>query len=424
MRILLVGGGGREAAIAHSLSKSPKLDALFISPGSDALKEWGDILPKMTIEEMQEFVRNSHIDLVIFGGETELVEGYADPLRALNIPVLGASKAAAQLEGSKDFLKSVLFSAQVPCAMSQSFTNLTKAQDYLETRAFPIVLKTDGLAGGKGVVICENVTEAQDWVKRYLSGEAFGEAGQTVLIEDFLTGLEVSFFVLVDEAGEPHSLASARDHKRIFDNDQGANTGGMGAFTPVKEWNNALQDEVMKTIIRPSLEEMQKRKTPFSGFLFAGLMLTDSGPKLLEYNVRLGDPETQVILQKFGEDFLDIAYEAASGALNSNWIEQADAREANTTRVNVVLAAEGYPENPKKGARIHGLSQLHHGKDYFHAGTKQDDAGDWIVNGGRVLNILGEGQNLTEARKNAYAKIDKIQFEGQQFRKDIGTDEG
>ena len=414
--VLIIGTGGRESAFAYALKKSPKLTTLFASPGSDGLAEVATIVPKMNGRECAAFCKASNIDLVIFGGEAELVDGQSDDLRAVGISVLGCSKAAAALEGSKDFLKSVLFDAGVPCAASQSFTDETQALAYLATRSIPIVLKTDGLAGGKGVVICEDRADAEQWVRDYISGAAFGDAGKCVVIEDFMTGPEISFFVLVDADGNAHPLAASRDHKRIYDSDKGPNTGGMGAFTPVPEFTAELQANVMRDIIEPSLAEMQKRGTPFSGFLFAGLMLTADGPKLLEYNVRMGDPETQVVLAALDCDLLELLSDSANGTATT---PNAD---TNTVRINVVLAADGYPETPKKGAEISGLEILTAGIDYFHAGTKRD--GDkWLVNGGRVMNVLGEGANIDDARIDAYAKIEKIKFAGMQFRMDIGKTE-
>ncbi len=414
--VLIIGSGGRESAFAYAIQKSPKVGTIFVSPGSDGLSVIATIVPKMDGATCAEFCKANKIDLVIFGGETELVEGQSDILRAAGISVLGCSKAAAALEGSKDFLKSVLFDADVPCAASKSFTDEDKALEYLATRSMPIVLKTDGLAGGKGVVICEDRADAETWVKSYIAGTAFGDAGKCVVIEDFMTGPEISFFVLVDAKGNAHPLAASRDHKRIFDNDEGPNTGGMGAFTPVVEFTAELEKQIMQNIIEPSLDEMKKRHTPFSGFLFAGLMLTPEGPKLLEYNVRMGDPETQVVLDALDCDVFELFYDAANGAATT---PKAD---IETVRINVVLAAEGYPEAPKKGAEISGLGHLEVGADYFHAGTKKD--GDkWAVNGGRVLNILGKGVDIDAARADAYAKIEKLDFAGMQFRKDIGKTE-
>ena len=414
--VLIIGSGGRESAFAYAMKKSPLLGSLFVSPGSDGLSDIATIIPKMNGIECADFCSQNKIDLVIFGGETELVEGQSDILREAGIRVLGCSKTAAALEGSKDFLKSVLFDAGVPCAASQSFTDDGLALEYLASRSMPIVLKTDGLAGGKGVVICEDRSDAENWVKSYIAGTAFGEAGKCVIIEDFMTGPEISFFVLVDAEGNAHPLAASRDHKRIFDNDKGPNTGGMGAFTPVLEFTAELQEKVMSTIIKPSLDEMKKRGAPFSGFLFAGLMLTSEGPKLLEYNVRMGDPETQVVLDAFECDVLELLFQAADGAAIT---PKAD---TNTMRINVVLAAEGYPDAPQKGADITGLDELEMGTDYFHAGTKRD-GGKWLVKGGRVLNVLGKGVDIDAARADAYAKIEKLNFAGMQYRTDIGKTE-
>ena len=409
-RILIIGSGGRESAMAYRLKASQPDVELSVFPGSDGLAEIATRL------ETKDEIKAGAFDLVIFGGETELVAGWSDEFRAMGLPVLGCSKAAAELEGSKDFLKSVLFDAAVPCAASKSFTDLDLAREYLATRDMPIVLKTDGLAGGKGVVICETRGEAEDWLEKYLSGEAFGDAGKCVVIEDFMTGPEISFFVLVDAAGHAHPLAASRDHKRIFDGDEGPNTGGMGAFTPVAEFTPELQAQVMREIIEPSLAELEKRGAPFSGFLFAGLMLTQDGPKLLEYNIRLGDPETQVILNAIQGDFVAMCMEAAQGEMKTAYEIDTD-----TTRINVVLAAEGYPEAPKKGAVIEGLEALKAGDDFFHAGTRKEAR--WVVNGGRVMNILGEGADIDAARDDAYAKVEKVTFAGQQYRKDIGKTE-
>ena len=418
LRVLLTGSGGREHALALALRRSDKLGELYVAPGSDAMADCARCVGKLSSEHLVDFALQHELDLVIFGPEAELVEGYADRLRAAGVLAFGPSRAAARLEGSKDFLKSMLFAAGVPCAASQSFTDLDAARAYLATRALPIVLKTDGLAGGKGVVICEQRAEASAWLERYLSGEAFGAAGQRVVVEDYLAGDEISFFCLVDAAGEAYPLAAARDYKRIFDGDQGPNTGGMGAFTPVPEMSLGLQREVMRDIVRPSLRQLAAMGAPYSGFLFAGLMLTDDGPKLLEYNIRLGDPETQVILSGLSVDLLELCYQAARGRVAEELAAGLGCQRAEAC-VNVVLAAAGYPQAPEAGAAIAGLDGLGVGTDVYHAGTYKDGE-TWRVGGGRVLNVIGRGADLQQARARAYGKVNQIDFAGMQLRRDIG----
>ena len=419
MKVLLTGSGGREHALAMALRRSPDLTELYAAPGSDGMASVAHCLGNLSVEQILSFARAHALDLVIFGPEAELVAGYADELRAAGILVLGPSRAAAQLEGSKDFLKSVLFAAGVPCAHSQSFTELEAARAYLATRELPIVLKTDGLAGGKGVVICADMVEANSWLERYLSGAAFGAAGKRLIIEDYLEGDEISFFALVDASGKAYPLAAARDYKRIFTGGTGPNTGGMGAFTPIAEMTPALEAEVMTTIIKPSLDSLADRGCAYSGFLFAGLMLTASGPKLLEYNIRLGDPEAQVILSGLPVDLLQLCTQAASGALEPEMASKLSSARSEAC-VNVVLAANGYPEAPERGAEIKGLATLRPELDFYHAGTYADGE-RWRVGSGRVLNVIGRDADLRQAQAKAYAKVKQINFVGMQLRTDIGA---
>lgn len=417
MRVLLIGSGGREHALAKALCISPLCEALYVAPDNPGIAECA------TCVEAQDpvaFALENAIDLVIVGPEVPLVAGVADLLREAGIAVFGPSKAAAQLEGSKGFMKDVAARAGVSTASYQRFTDYALAAAYIEAKGAPIVIKTDGLAAGKGVVVAMTVDEALGAAKAALLEGAFGKAGTEIVIEDFLEGQEVSFFALSDGlCVKP--FGSAQDHKRAFDGDKGPNTGGMGAFSPACMMTPSLEAKIMERIIHPTLAAMTAMGAPFTGVLFAGLMITPEGePCLIEYNVRFGDPECQVLLPRLDGDLLAILDAAARGRLESipfGW--------KDIVALSVVMATKGYPGPYGRGSVITGLENV---KDatVLHAGTARDEEGALIAAGGRVLNVVTIGNNMPEARTKAYAAIDTITWPQGFCRRDIGLccDEG
>lgn len=426
MKILLVGSGGREHALAWKLTRSPLLTKLMVAPGSDAIGQ----LPKtqlvaisaIDLLELTELAVKENIDLVVVGPEDPLAAGLADQLGARNIPCFGPSKEAAKLEASKNFTKLICQANGIPTARAQSFTEVEPAQKFLESLPPPYVIKADGLAAGKGVVIAQNRAQADLAVKEMLGGQ-FGSASNQILIEEFLRGPEASLFALVDgETVLP--LCAAQDHKRAFEGDRGPNTGGMGAYSPAPIVTDKIFDAVVETIIRPTAIALAKAGTPYRGVLYAGLMLTDEGPKLIEYNCRFGDPECQVIMPRLAGDLLPLLLATAKGELANqiapDWHEDA--------AICVVMATQGYPGEYKKGSRIAGVSAVEtEGKSMvFHAGTaaiddsQADDINIWTAQGGRVLNIVALHSDFAQARDQAYQLIEKIDWPEGFYRRDIG----
>ena len=416
MRVLIIGSGGREHAFAHALRQSPKLSALFVAPGNAGILETAEnaAVDVSDHDALAGFCAQQGIDLVIVGPEAPLVDGLADSLRAQGVAVLGPSKAAAELEGSKAFVKTLAFANGVPTAASQTHDQAETALAALSEFDLPLVVKADGLAAGKGVIIAETLEQAQDAVRACFDG-AFGAAGSRVVIEEFLRGEEISCFALCDGT-DYRWLGSAQDHKRVGEGDSGPNTGGMGAYTPAPCLTPALEAQVRSEIIEPSLKAMVEAGTPFQGILFAGIMLTDAGPKLLEYNVRFGDPEAQVILPRLGERALDLFFAAATGQLADLDAEVVlDDRHALT----VVMATQGYPGSYPKGSEITLPTNTDPNVIIFHAGTQRDGA-RLLANGGRVLTVTGLGNSLIEARDRAYGAVNAIQWPEGFFRRDIG----
>jgi len=416
MNVLLIGAGGREHALAWALSASPLLDTLFCAPGNAGIAEIAACvrLDPADPDAVIQFCRDRRVELVMIGPEAPLVAGLGDALGAAGIRYVGPTKAAAQLEGSKGFTKDLCREANIPTAAYGRFTNADAAKAYLASQNLPIVIKADGLAAGKGVVIAATRDEAVAAIDACFSG-AFGQAGSEVVIEDFLDGEEASFFALCDGV-TALPLASAQDHKRVGDGDTGPNTGGMGAYSPAPVMTDDITKRVMAEIILPTVETMARRGTPFRGVLFAGLMITDAGPKLIEYNVRFGDPETQVLMIRLKSDLLAALLATADGVL-----KDFDLRWSGDAALTVVMAAEGYPGTPIKGTEIKGLeaAKLVPNVEIFHAGTRRED-GRLLADGGRVLNVTGRGKTVAEAREAAYAAIAKIDWPGGFFRKDIG----
>ena len=418
MRVLIIGSGGREHAFAHAMRQSPKLSALFVAPGNAGILEIAERAAVDVTDHsaVADFCAQQQIDLVIVGPEAPLVDGLADSLRAQGIAVLGPSKAAAALEGSKAFVKTLAFANNIPTAASQTHDKAETALAALTDFDLPMVVKADGLAAGKGVIIAETLEQAQYAVRACFEG-VFGTAGSRVVIEEFLHGEEISCFALCDGT-EYRWLGSAQDHKRVGEGDTGPNTGGMGAYTPAPCLTAALETQVRTDIIEPSLKAMVEAGTPFQGILFAGVMLTPAGPKLLEYNVRFGDPEAQVILPRLGERALDLFFAAATGSLDELDAEVAlDDRHALT----IVMATQGYPGSYPKGSEITLPPDTSTDPNVivFHAGTQREGK-RLLASGGRVLTVTGLGRSLIEARDRAYGAVNAIQWPEGFFRRDIG----
>jgi phosphoribosylamine--glycine ligase len=414
MNVLLIGAGGREHALAWALLASPLLGKLTCAPGNAGIADIADCVALDVADHgaVAGFCRENNIELVVVGPEAPLVAGLADDLGAAGIKVFGPSRAAAQLEGSKGFTKDFCAEHGIPTAAYARCNDRAAALAYLERQALPIVVKADGLAAGKGVTVAETREAAVDAVEACFSG-AMGDGG--VVIEEFLVGEEASFFALVD-GSHALPLASAQDHKRAFDGDQGPNTGGMGAYSPAPVVTPEIARRTMDEIIWPTVKGMAARGTPYKGVLYAGLMITDSGPKLIEYNVRFGDPETQVLMLRLKSDLLPALLATADGVLKTF-----DVRWHDDAAITVVMAANGYPGDYAKGSEIRGLdaAQAVEGVEVFHAGTARD-GGRLVATGGRVLNISARGRTLAEARARAYAAVDKVDWPGGFCRSDIG----
>ncbi|EFO34497.1 phosphoribosylamine--glycine ligase [Roseibium sp. TrichSKD4] len=416
MNILLIGSGGREHALAWALSNSPLLTKLFAAPGNAGIAEIAELISVDVAdhEAVISFCQTNAVDFVVVGPEAPLVAGLVDDLTAAGIKAFGPSKAAAQLEGSKSFTKAICDAANIPTAKYGHFKTADDAKAYVEAHGAPIVVKADGLAAGKGVVVAMTKEEALAAVDACFEG-SFGAAGAEVVLEEFLEGEETSFFVLVD--GENFlPLATAQDHKRAYDGDKGPNTGGMGAYSPAPVMDEAIVSRTIDEIIKPTVDEMAKRGTPFKGVLFAGLMITDEGPNLIEYNTRFGDPECQVLMMRLKDDLLTLLLASADGTL-----DKVDARWHDDVAMTVVLAAKGYPGSYENGTQIKGIEKAADGPDVaiFHAGTKQVD-GQLLANGGRVLNVTAHGTTVQEARDKAYAAVEKIDWPEGFCRTDIG----
>jgi phosphoribosylamine---glycine ligase len=416
VNVLLLGSGGREHALALQIVKSPLLGKLFAAPGNPGIAEVATCvaLDPADATAVVDFCRVMDVGFVIVGPEAPLVAGLVDALAEAGIKAFGPRRAAAQLEGSKGFTKDLCTAFAIPTAAAAQFSDADTAKEYIHSRGAPIVVKADGLASGKGVVVAQSIAEAEAAVDQMLGG-LFGAAGQTLVIEDFLDGEEISFFALCD-GKNARAFASAQDHKRVGEGDTGPNTGGMGAYSPAPVMDDALSARVMDEIINPALRGMAQMGTPFVGVLFAGLMLTKDGPKLIEFNVRFGDPETQAILPRLQGDLLALMLACAEGRL----IRQGFSLSPQHA-LTVVLAAEGYPGTPKKGTEIRGLDKAAAlpGVVITQAGTKRE-GGRLLADGGRVLNVTGLGATLAEAQARAYAAVDAIDWPGGFCRRDIG----
>jgi phosphoribosylamine---glycine ligase len=420
-RVLVVGGGGREHALAWALARSPLVDEIVAAPGNPGIAQLGECVPVAPTDPIavSELADKVDADLVVVGPEDPLVAGVVDALVARGRPVFGPTAAAARLEGSKAWMKDVLVAAEVETAAHATFSagGEAAAFAYLDTMQPPYVVKTDGLAAGKGVVVTESLDDARDAVRAYLSGSAFGDAGRTCVIEEGLTGPELSVFVLCD-GRDARVVGVAQDHKRAFDGDTGPNTGGMGAYSPVPFVRPETIDEIVERAIRPTLYELERRGAPYRGVLFCGLMLTASGPRVLEYNVRFGDPECQVLMPRITSDLYVHLAESAAGCLETPVVLDDGAS------VGITLASEGYPPAPTRTAEpISGLDRAAavSGALVFHAGTDTNDSGAVVTKGGRVLTVVGTGADVQTARNTAYAAVAEISWPGVHYRHDIAS---
>lgn len=416
MKVCVIGNGGREHALAWRLSISPSVTKVYAIPGSAAMSDCAELvgIDWQQSDHLISFLKDNQVDLVVVGPEAPLVAGLADTLNKAGIPVFGPSKAAAQLEGSKVFAKDLMKKYNIPTAAYGVFHKVDEAKEFISQTGAPIVVKADGLAAGKGVVVAMTIEEANSDVEDMLSGNRFGEAGSTVVIEEFMEGEEASLLAFVDGKTVVPMIAS-QDHKRIFDGDKGPNTGGMGTYAPAPVLTDALRDEAMKTILEPMVAAMENEGMPYVGCLYAGLMITPQGPKVVEFNARFGDPETQVVLPLLDSDLGQIMMACATGTLTADMVKWKDSSAAC-----VILASEGYPETSSKGDVIHGDIKQHDTTIVFHSGTKL--IGDeYVTNGGRVLGVVGLGKDLRTALDRAYGRIEHIDFEGMQYRTDIGA---
>lgn len=417
MKVLIVGSGGREHAIAWSVAKSPKVDKIYCAPGNAGIAEFAECvnIGAMEFDKLVAFAKENAIDLTIIGMDDPLVGGVVDAFEAEGLRVFGPRKNAAIIEGSKAFSKDLMKKYKIPTAAYENFADPDEAIKYLETAKMPIVLKADGLALGKGVLICNTLEEAKEGVKTLMLDKQFGDAGNEIVIEEFMTGREVSVLAFCD-GKTIKCMTSAQDHKRAKDGDQGLNTGGMGTFSPSPFYNDEVEAFCEKYVYQSTIDAMASEGRPFTGILFTGLMITEDGPKVLEYNARFGDPEAQVVLPRMKNDIIDVMEACIDGKLSDVELEFED-----NAAVCVVLASDGYPEKYDKGFEIKGLDTFKDKDGYyvFHAGTKFD--GDKIVtNGGRVLGVVAKGEDLKAARANAYKATEWIDFANKYKRNDIG----
>jgi phosphoribosylamine---glycine ligase len=421
MKVLIIGSGGREHALAWKVAQNKEISRVYVAPGNAGTATNPDMMnvPITKVDDLVKFAQDEQIGLTIVGPEAPLSQGVVDAFRAAGLKIFGPTKAAAQLESSKDFAKAFMQRHGIPTAKYQTFTDTQKAHDYIAAEGAPIVIKADGLAAGKGVVVAMNLDEAHAAVDMMLSDNKLGDAGARVVIEEFLTGEEASFMVMVD-GKNILPLATSQDHKRLLDGDQGPNTGGMGAYSPAPCVTPEIHARTLREVIRPTVEGMAKDGIPYTGFLYAGLMISQDGSiKTLEFNCRMGDPETQPIMMRLKSDFVALAEHAVAGTLNL-----AEAEWDRRTALGVVMASYNYPEAPRLGDEITGLAKHFQGGDLqdayvFHAGTTLKD-GKVVTSGGRVLCVTALGETVKFAQQQAYKIVDTIHFDGSQSRMDIG----
>ncbi|MEB3103390.1 phosphoribosylamine--glycine ligase [Ferviditalea candida] len=413
MRILVIGRGGREHAIIWALKKSESVSRIYCAPGNAGIAKMAECvpIPESNFEELRQFAIDIGVDLVVVGPEDPLFEGIVDYFEEKRIPVFGPNKRAAIIEGSKVFTKELLAKYKIPTAEYRSFENYDEALDYLHKQKIPIVIKADGLAAGKGVTVAQSMEEAEQALKAMMVDKEFGEAGRKVVIEEFLSGQEMSILAFVD-GNVVRPMVAAQDHKPVYDHDEGPNTGGMGTYSPVPHIPQSVYDQAVEQILKPAAEAMVQEDRPFRGVLYAGLMITEDGPKTIEFNCRFGDPETQVVLPRLKTDLADIFVATVNGRLQDMDIQWSD-----EAAVCVVLASGGYPGPYAKGIPIYGLDEVRESV-VFHAGTEFKD-GQVVTNGGRLLGVTGIGRTIAEARDKAYADAAKIRYEGRHYRTDI-----
>ena len=414
MKVLVIGGGAREHALVWKLSQSPKVTKIFAAPGNGGIAQLAQCVsvPETDLDGLVTFALHEKIDLTVVGPEVPLVAGIVDRFKANGLQVFGPDEKGAQLEGSKKYAKEFMLKYKIPTARYAAYDNINEAYAGLKQFAFPLVIKADGLAAGKGVVICHREAEALATIKSMIEDGKFGAAGKEIIIEEFLEGVEVSLLCLVT-ADQIIPLESAKDYKRLLDHDQGPNTGGMGGVSPNKTITPALMGVIEREILKPALKGIQAEMMDYKGILFIGLMITAQGPKVLEFNVRFGDPETEVLLPRLETDLVDLFLKTIQGT-----ITREDLVWSQKTCLGVVLATAGYPESSGSGQAITGLDEVDAEIMLFHAGTKRED--QLVTNGGRVLAVVALGDPLDQARTKVYSNIKKIHFDGMQYRTDIG----
>lgn len=418
MKVLVIGSGGREHAIAWKLSQSRVVDKIYCAPGNAGIAELAECVEveSKDLSSLLDFVKYEWIDLTVVGPEEPLAKGIIDIFQKEGRKIIGPTKAGAQLESSKVFAKEFMKRHKIPTAEYKVFTSYTHAEEYIRLKGTPIVIKADGLAAGKGVFVCEKYEEATEALRLIMKEKIFGAAGERVVIEECLKGKEVSYLVFTD-GKNILPMVTSKDHKRLLDGDEGPNTGGMGTLSPNPIITAELEKEILNTVIKPTIKGLREEGIIYRGILYAGLMIVDNKPYVLEFNCRFGDPETQVILPRLETDLLDIFMAVWEGKLN-----KIEVKWKNDASLCVILASAGYPGKYKKGFPIKGLEMIKGIKDIvvFHAGTKFNEKGEIVTNGGRVLGVTAIGKDIAEARQKAYGAIDLIKFEGMQYRKDIG----
>ncbi len=414
MNILIIGKGGREHALAWKLRQSPKINDIFVAPGNAGTSQIANNIPLSKTDDIVNWVKENNPSLVIVGPDNYLADGIVDRIKDLNVHVFGPTKNASEIEWSKSFAKYFMKKENIPTARYKIFDDFYKAKKYIQNESFPLVIKADGLALGKGVVIAQTLKEASVTLNEMMRSKVFGSAGEKVVIEECLKGVEISIHVFSD--GKNISMfPSSQDRKRIFENDEGPNTGGMGTITPVPTVTNKQMDKIKEKVVLPTIMGLEKMGRPFKGILFPGIMLTKDGPKVIEFNARFGDPETQSYMRILETDLLPILLSCINGDLDKQKVHWSD-----TSACCIVLASEGYPGEYNKGEKITGLKNINDDTEIFHAGTTVNNNSDIITNGGRVLGVTSIGDSLPETLEKAYSDIEHIDFKGMQFRGDIG----
>ena len=416
MKVLVVGGGGREHAIVWKLSQSPKIKKLYCAPGNPGIAKLAECvsIAVSQIEKLADFAKNEQIDLTFVGPEEPLSLGIVNYFKEQGLAVYGPSKEAALIEGSKAFAKELMIKYQIPTAKYAAFTNYEEALDYVRSEGVPIVIKADGLAAGKGVVVAKSLLEAEDALKSMMKDVTFGAAGVRVVIEEFLEGEEMTLLSFVN-GSTVKPMVPSQDHKPVYDGDKGPNTGGMGTYAPLSHIDSSITERIIETIVQPTAEAMVAEGVPYEGILYTGLMLTKEGPKVIEYNARFGDPETQVVLPLLETDLVDIVTASLTGEL-----ENIEVKWKDKAAVCVIMSSAGYPGPYEKGEVIYGLDHVVNPSIIFQAGTAEKD-GEIITSGGRVLGVTAVGETLKEARELAYQSVEKVSFNGAHYRTDIGS---